>query len=41
MQDTIRKYYNRYVREHGGKEPVLEPYHVVQQRYDELIFMIL
>jgi hypothetical protein len=33
FQDTIRKYRERYLREHGGQEPVLEPYHVVQQRY--------
>jgi hypothetical protein len=33
FQDTIRKYRERYLREHGGREPVLEPYHVVQQRY--------
>jgi hypothetical protein len=35
FQDTIRRYHDQQVREHG-RPPVLEPYHMAQLRYELL-----
>jgi hypothetical protein len=36
MQDTIRRYRETCLRE-KGREPLLEPYHVVLARYEDKI----